>query len=45
VVLSLAREAAAGSDTETRLSADRSWITPPRPAKDHCAALKKQMGR
>lgn len=26
-------------------SADRVWITPPVPSQDHCAELKKQMGR
>lgn len=26
-------------------NADRVWVTPARPPKDHCAELKKQMGR
>lgn len=31
------------SATEAR-SADRVWVTPPVPPRDHCAELKKQMG-
>ncbi|MGS5085066.1 ChaN family lipoprotein [Hydrogenophaga sp. A37] len=45
VVLSVARAEAASSDPEMRLTADRLWVTPPRPPKDHCADLKKQTGR
>lgn len=47
VVLSLARDGAGEvrSEPGSALLADRQWITPPRPAKDHCADLKKQMGR
>ena len=47
VVLSLAREGvtAARSEPGTGTTADRHWVTPPRPATDHCAGLKKQMGR
>lgn len=47
VVLSLARDGAGEvrSEPGSTLLADRQWITPPRPAKDHCADLKKQMGR
>ncbi len=45
VVLSEAREAAESGAPGTGLTADRLWITPPRPATDHCAELKKQAGR
>lgn len=45
VVLSVAREALASSDPVAGLTADRLWVTPPRPPKDHCADLKKQTGR
>ncbi len=47
VVVSVAREGTRGVRSEPGSAelADRQWITPPRPAKDHCADLKKQLGR
>jgi uncharacterized iron-regulated protein len=45
VVLSEAREVAESGDPGPGLTADRRWITPPRPATDHCAELKRQTGR
>jgi uncharacterized iron-regulated protein len=47
VVLSLAREGTreVRSEPSPADQADRQWITPPRSAKDHCADLKKQLGR
>lgn len=47
VVLSQARERVdtVRSEPGTEVSADRHWVTPPRPATDHCADLKKRMGR
>jgi uncharacterized iron-regulated protein len=45
VVLSLARGATTNNDPATGLTADRLWVTPPRPPKDHCADLKRQTGR
>jgi uncharacterized iron-regulated protein len=47
VVLSLAREgvALARSEPSPQAQADRHWVTPPRPAKDHCAALRQRLVR
>lgn len=42
VVIALAGDAAEAADPAV---ADRAWITPPLPAKDHCAEMKQQMGR
>jgi uncharacterized iron-regulated protein len=44
VVIALARDASA-SAVANPMQADRIWITPPRPEKDHCAEMKQQMGR
>jgi len=37
--------AQAGRSSTDAAQADRVWVTPPAPAKDHCAELRKQMGR
>ncbi len=37
--------AQAGRSGPDTASADRVWITPPVPPQDHCAELKKQMGK
>ena len=37
--------AQAGRTATDAANADRVWVTPPVPPKDHCAELKKQMGR
>lgn len=37
--------AQAGQAAPEAARADRVWITPPAPPQDHCAELKKQMGR
>lgn len=45
VVQSLAREGVLNVRSEpatTPASADRLWVTPPRPAEDHCAALQQR---
>jgi uncharacterized iron-regulated protein len=42
VVIALAGGAAVSADPAV---ADRAWITPPLPEKDHCAEVKQQMGR
>lgn len=34
-----------GRSAPEAASADRVWVTPPVPAKDHCAELQKQMGK
>ena len=44
VVVALARDAAAAVP-DASSQADRVWITPPRPDKDHCAEMRQQMGR
>ena len=44
VVIALARDASASAVADP-MQADRIWITPPRPEKDHCAEMKQQMGR
>jgi uncharacterized iron-regulated protein len=44
VVIALARDAAAAAP-EASAQADRVWITPPRPPQDHCADMKRQLGR
>jgi uncharacterized iron-regulated protein len=44
VVMALARDAAAPT-LEASAQADRIWVTPPRPPKNHCADMKRQMGR
>jgi hypothetical protein len=36
---------AARGEPGTGVTTDRLWLTPPRPAQDHCAELKKQTGR
>lgn len=45
VVLSEARSTATRGEPGTGVTTDRLWVTPPRPAQDHCAELKKQTGR
>lgn len=45
VVLSVARVEVARGEPGTGVTTDRLWLTPPRPAQDHCAELKKQTGR
>lgn len=47
---SLARQAhviwmRAGTDPASPEQADATWLTPPLPAKDHCAEMRRQMGR
>ena len=42
VVIALA--GAAGGPVDPAIT-DRHWITPPRPDKDHCADMRRQMGR
>lgn len=44
VVIALPRDAAAAAP-DASAQADRVWITPPRPPQDHCADMKRQMGR
>lgn len=44
VVMALARDVSSSTKTDPA-QADRIWITPPRPPKDHCAEMKQQMGR
>ncbi len=44
VVIALASDAAA-PNPDAAAQADRVWITPPLPPQDHCADLKRQMGR
>lgn len=44
VVMALARDVAAAPAAD-RAQADRIWLTPARPAKDHCAEMRQQMGR
>lgn len=44
VVMALARDVSSATATDPA-QADRVWITPPRPPKDHCAEMKQQMGR
>lgn len=43
VVIALAGDDAAGAADPA--VADRHWLTPPRPEKDHCADMRRQMGR
>lgn len=42
VVMALAGDVAGPVDPAV---ADRQWVTPPTPAKDHCAEMRQQMGR
>ena len=44
VVIALPLDAAAAAP-DAPAQADRVWITPPRPSRDHCADMKRQMGR
>lgn len=44
VVMALARDVAAAPMADPA-EADRIWLTPARPAKDHCAEMRQQMGR
>lgn len=44
VVMALSGDAAAAAQPDPA-QADRIWITPPRPEKDHCAEMRQQMGR
>lgn len=44
VVMALARDAAAAPVADPA-QADRIWLTPARPEKDHCAEMRQQMGR
>jgi uncharacterized iron-regulated protein len=44
VVMALARDASTPTQ-EASTQADRIWVTAPRPPKDHCADMKRQMGR
>ena len=44
VVMALASDASSAAKNDPA-QADRIWITPPRPPKDHCADMKQQMGR
>ena len=42
VVIALAGDVVGAADPAV---ADRQWVTPPRPPKDHCADMRQQMGR
>ena len=42
VVMALAGDVAGAADPAV---ADRQWVTPRRPPKDHCAEMRQQMGR
>lgn len=44
VVMSLSRDADPTVQADPA-RADRIWVTPPRPEKDHCAEMRQQMGR
>ena len=42
VVMALTGDVAGAADPAV---ADRQWVTPRRPPKDHCAEMRQQMGR
>mgnify|MGYP001764962053 CR=1 FL=1 len=44
VVMALARDLPSAAMADPA-QADRVWTTPPRPPQDHCADMKRQMGR
>jgi uncharacterized iron-regulated protein len=44
VVMALARDVSSSANTDPT-QVDRVWITAPRPPQDHCADMKRQMGR
>lgn len=44
VVMALSGEVAAAGEADPA-QADRVWVTPPRPATDHCADMKRQLPR